>query len=89
MVTERSGQKWPERGTVDKSVKDGQREERWKKETGEKSGGRERQLEMVKQDRWWEEVRGGLGVGQRPGDATNWRRGDQRGTELAKCPENV
>lgn len=31
MVTERSGQKWPETGTVDKSVKDGQREERWKK----------------------------------------------------------
>lgn len=51
MVTERSGQKWPERGTGDKNVKDGQREERWKKETGERSGGRERQLEMVKQDR--------------------------------------
>lgn len=68
MVTERIGQKWPERGTVDKSVKDGQREERWKKETGEKSGGWKRQLEMVKQDRWWEEVRG-----RTRGGSETWR----------------
>lgn len=49
-------------------VKDGQRKERWKKETGEKSGGRERQLEMVKQDRWWEEVRG-----RTRGGSETWR----------------
>lgn len=69
MVNERSGaQKWPERGTVHRSVKDGQREERWKKETGERRGGQERRLEMVRQDRWWEEVRG-----QTRGGSETWR----------------
>lgn len=65
MVTEMSGgQRWPQRGDVDRSVKDGQRE-RWRKETGvvDRRGRQERWLEMVREDTWWEEVRRSTGSG--------------------------
>lgn len=59
MATEMSGgQRWLKGGAVDRSVKDGQRERR-RKETGvvDGRGRQERWLEMVRQDRWWGEVR--------------------------------
>lgn len=52
---------------MDRSVKDGQREERWRKETEERSGGQEKWLRMVRQDSWWEEV------GQTGGGSETWR----------------
>lgn len=90
-VDDQRQKRWTERGAVDRSVKDGQRE-RGRKETGvvDGRGRQERWLETVRQD-----THGGkkledlLGVGHRPRDAINWGRGDQRGAGLAKCPESV